>query len=179
MPTPSTGRSGPLRIAVFGGGRCGTEVERCAVEVGRRIAEAGAVLLCGGGPGVMAAAAEGARGAGGRVVGILPGADRRRSPPNRFIELPIFTGLGQGRNLVLVLSSQAAIAIGGEWGTLSEIALAQKHGRPVVLLDSWSLEPPPPDSPTGAQTDLPVSVATPAEAVETAIALARRKASAE
>jgi uncharacterized protein (TIGR00725 family) len=85
----------------------------------------------------MERAAAGARDAGGRTVGVLPGRSARESPPNEGIELPLFTGLGQARNLILVLSSQAIIAIDGGWGTLSEIAHAVKHGVPVVLLESW------------------------------------------
>jgi uncharacterized protein (TIGR00725 family) len=90
----------------------------------------------------MAAAARGARSAGGLTVGILPGASARRHPPNPHIELCIYTGMGQARNLVLVLSSAAVIGIGGGWGTLTEIGHALKHEIPVVLLESWELERP-------------------------------------
>jgi uncharacterized protein (TIGR00725 family) len=101
------------------------------------MARRGCVLLCGGRGGIMERAAAGAKDGGGRTVGVLPGRSARESPPNESIELPLFTGLGQARNLVLVLSSQAIIAIDGGWGTLSEIAHAIKHGVPVVLLESW------------------------------------------
>lgn len=100
------------------------------------------MLLTGGRGGVMAAASRGARLAGGQVVGILPGSDDESSGANAHLSIPIHTGLGQGRNLVLVLSAQAVIAIGGGWGTLSEIAMALKHGRPVVCLESWRPERP-------------------------------------
>lgn len=90
----------------------------------------------------MERAAAGARDAGGQTIGILPGRSAAESPPNDSIELPIFTGLGQARNQVLVLSAQAVIAIGGGWGTLSEIGLAMKHDIPVVLLESWKLSHP-------------------------------------
>lgn len=90
----------------------------------------------------MAAAAEGAVSAGGHTVGILPGASAAETPPNPHIELAIYTGMGQARNQVLVLSANAVIGIGGGWGTLTEIGCALKHGIPVVLLDSWQLERP-------------------------------------
>lgn len=160
------------RIAVAGGGLCDESTSRRADEVGRLVAAAGAILLCGGGSGVMAAAARGARDAGGLVIGILPGTGKHDSPPDPAVTIPVFTGLGQARNLVLVLSADVVIAIGGEWGTLSEIALARKHGRPVVLLDSWRLEPP---APMPGDVGLPLVATTPAEAVETALGLAHRE----
>ncbi len=155
-----------LRIAVAGGAACGEEHRRLAYDTGREIARVG-VLLCGGGGGVMAAAAEGARAGGGLTVGILPGASAAESPPNPHIQLPIYTGLGQARNLVLVLSAHAVIAVGGEWGTLAEIAMAIKHGRPVVRLDSWRLEPP-----SGAREPLLTRADSPAQAVAAAVAAA-------
>jgi uncharacterized protein (TIGR00725 family) len=87
----------------------------------------------------MERAAAGASASGGKSVGILPGRSASESPPNSSIDLPIFTGLGQARNQVLVLSADAVVAVGGGWGTLSEIGLAMKHGIPVVLLESWTL----------------------------------------
>ena len=132
----------PLQLAVIGGAECSEEHSRLARETGAAIAGAGAVLLCGGRGGVMSAAAEGARTAGGRTVGILPGSSPLETPPNRHIELPIYTGLGQARNQVLVLSADAVIGIGGGWGTLTEIGLALKHRIPVVLLESWQLTLP-------------------------------------
>lgn len=181
MPTRPDPRPEIPRIAVAGGGSCDEATRQCALEVGRRIAEAGAVLVCGGGSGVMAAAAEGARRAGGTTIGILPGTGRLDSPPNRSIDIPIYTGLGQGRNLVLVLTADAVIAVGGEWGTLSEIALAGKHGRPVVLLGSWGLEPPPPGADGGQRPaiTMPVVAGTPREAVEAALERTRPRGRVE
>lgn len=136
MPHPA------VQFAVIGGATCDDRHRSLALETGRAIAAAGAVLLCGGRGGVMAAAAEGARIAGGRTVGILPGASAAETPPNADIELAIYTGLGQARNQILVLSAAAVIGIGGGWGTLTEIGLARKHRIPVVLLESWNLERP-------------------------------------
>jgi uncharacterized protein (TIGR00725 family) len=115
----------------------------------------------------MSAAAEGAAAAGALTVGILPGANSSESPPNPHIRLPLFTGMGQARNLVLVLSADAVIAVAGGWGTLSEIAMGAKHGRPVILLDSWDLELPADLDPNGLHR-----VETPSQAVATAIRLA-------
>ena len=136
MPLPA------VQMAVIGGATCADRHRTLAVETGRAIAKAEAVLLCGGRGGVMAAAAEGARLAGGRTVGILPGASAVETPPNPDIELAIYTGLGQARNQILVLSAAAVIGIGGGWGTLTEIGLARKHQIPVILLESWNLERP-------------------------------------
>lgn len=113
----------------------------------------------------MEGAARGAREAGGLTIGVLPGSDARESPPNPYIEIPIFTGISHARNLINVLSSRAVIAIGGAHGTLSEIALAIKSGVSVVLLDSWRCE-----SPDLAPSPLVHTVPSPAEAV----ALVRR-----
>lgn len=125
------------RIAVCGAGTCSAATYERALQVGRLLGAAGAVLLCGGLGGVMEAACRGAKEAGGATVGILPGADAGAA--NAYVDLPIVTGLGQARNAVLVLSAQAVIAIAGESGTLSEIALALKVGRPVVGLGTWRL----------------------------------------
>ena len=100
----------PLRLAVIGAGSCSDATGRLAFDVGKEIGRRGAVLLCGGRGGVMERAAAGARAAGGTTVGILPGSSTEESPPNDSIDLPIFTGLGQARNMVLVLSAHAAIA---------------------------------------------------------------------
>ncbi len=105
--------------------------------VGRLIAERGAALLCGGMTGVMTAAAQGAQEAGGLTIGVLPGANAHESPPNDFIEIPLFTGLREARNYLIACASEGLIAIGGGYGTLSEIALGLRLGKPVVLLDSW------------------------------------------
>jgi uncharacterized protein (TIGR00725 family) len=114
------------------------EQRELAREVGRRLAEAGAVVLCGGLDGVMEAAAEGASSAGGTVVGILPGADRAAGNPH--LTIAIATGLGEARNAVLASACDAVIAVAGGWGTLSEIGLARRLGRPVVSVAGWELE---------------------------------------
>ncbi|MBI4409318.1 MAG: TIGR00725 family protein [Gemmatimonadetes bacterium] len=121
-----------MRIAVCGGGACGEDDARLAEEVGRRLAEAGAVLVCGGLGGIMEAAARGAAAAGGLTVGLLPGL--RGADANPHIRVPLPTGMGEGRNVLVARAADAVIAIGGEWGTLSEVALARKIGVPVVLL---------------------------------------------
>ncbi len=136
-------------IGVMGAARCDPEIEALAEEVGRLVAEAGAVLLCGGRGGVMEAAARGAQAAGGLTLGVMPGRSAAESPPNPHVDVALFTGLGDGRNYVNVCASDAIIAIAGGYGTLSEIALALKVGTPVVLLRSWSFtaDPPLPDPP--------------------------------
>jgi uncharacterized protein (TIGR00725 family) len=126
-----------LQIAVIGAGRATAAECAAAEQVGRRIAEAGAVVVCGGLGGVMEAACRGARAAGGTTVGILPGTDR--SEANDFVDVAIPTGIGEARNAVVVATADAVVAVGGEFGTLSEIALALKAGRPVIGLDSWEL----------------------------------------
>ncbi len=123
-------------IAVIGGGTCTAEETAVAVETGRLLAQHGAVLVCGGLGGVMEAAAKGAKANGGTTVGILPGADPRAA--NAHIDVPLATGLGEMRNFLIVRTAHALIAIGGGVGTLSEIALAQRIGKPVVgLHDSF------------------------------------------
>ncbi|MEJ2503072.1 MAG: TIGR00725 family protein [Gemmatimonadota bacterium] len=122
----------PVRIAVAGAGICGPELIAVAEEVGRHVAEAGAILICGGLGGVMEGAARGAAAAGGLTVGILPGRDARDANPH--IRVPLPTGLGETRNALVARTGDALIAIGGEWGTLSEVAMARKCGVPVVLL---------------------------------------------
>ncbi len=132
---PVTGAS--ISVAVVGSGNCGPRDERLAEEVGRGLAEAGVLVVTGGLGGVMAAACRGARAAGGTTVGILPG--ERRSEGNRWVSVAVPTGLGEGRNLVVVRAADALVAVGGEYGTLSEIAFALKLGRPVVGLATWEL----------------------------------------
>lgn len=128
------------QVAIVGPGRAPDSVLDLARALGRALAISGARVWTGGGAGVMAAALEGARSAGGETVGVLPGASRRESPPNPWVQTAVLTGLGQARNLVLVLSVDVVVAVGGSWGTLSEIALARRHGRPVLLLESWRID---------------------------------------
>ena len=109
-----------------------------AEEVGRLLAEAGAVVVTGGLGGVMEAASKGAREAGGTTLGLLPGVDRREGNPWLAVAVP--TGMGEMRNALVVRAADGVIAVGGEWGTLSEIALARKTGTPVVGLQSWDLD---------------------------------------
>jgi len=127
-------------IGVLGPAACDPQTAETARAVGRGIAEHGGVLLCGGRGGVMEAAAQGAREAAGLTIGVLPGTNVRESPPNPQIDIALFTGLGEGRNWVNVCASDALIAIGGGFGTLSEIALALKAQKPVVLIGSWRFE---------------------------------------
>jgi uncharacterized protein (TIGR00725 family) len=108
-----------------------------AREVGRLVAERGGTVVCGGLSGVMEAAARGATEVGGTAIGILPDEDRRRQ--NEFLSYSVATGVGQARNLAVVCSGDVIIAVGGEYGTLSEIGLARKVGRPVVVLEGWDL----------------------------------------
>ena len=148
-------------ISVIGGEGAGAEALQLAEEVGHELGQRGVTLLCGGRGGVMEAAAEGARGAGGLTIGVLPGEDARSSPPNAFVDVALFTGLGEARNCVKVCASDAIIAIGGGFGTLSEIALALKAKRPLVLVGSWRFDM------DGAAPNLP-RAAHAAEAVELA-----------
>ena len=159
-----------MQLAVIGGATCTAQQDKLAYEVGSEIARRGAVLLCGGRTGVMEAASRGARDEGGRTVGILPGESPATSPPNPHIELALYTGIGQARNQVLVLSAQGVIGIGGSWGTLTEIGLALKHRIPVVLLDSWQLE-----SPDGRPEPLLMKAGSAAEAVDLAVAATEKR----
>lgn len=125
-------------VAVCGQSEPDPRHEAVAEEVGRRLAEAGALIVGGGMGCVSDAAARGAARAGGTVVALLPGHDRREAAEHVGIALP--TGLGQGRNLLIVTAADAVIAIGRGWGTLSEIAHARRAGKRVIALDSWDVE---------------------------------------
>jgi uncharacterized protein (TIGR00725 family) len=153
------------QVAVIGNGSCeeGSEAWSLAEEVGRRLAEAGVAVVCGGLTGVMEAAAKGAAETGGEAIGILPGADLGEANPH--CTRVVATGIGHGRNLAVVASRQAVIAVGGEWGTLSEIGFARAIGRPVVALRSWTLKG------EGAMESAPgvVAVSAPEEAVRAAL----------
>lgn len=155
-----------MYIGVIGGSRCDKETYQQAKKVGSLIAQNNAALICGGRGGVMQAAAEGAAEQGGTTIGILPGLNKEEANP--FIKIPIATGIGQARNLVVVLNSDVVIAVGGEFGTLSEIALALKHGIKVVSLGSWSLDQISADIGT---ENLFFSVSSAEEAVEKAFDL--------
>lgn len=124
-------------VAVVGSGAASGELYERAREVGRLVAGRGGIVVCGGLSGVMEAAARGATEAGGTAIGILPDEDRRRA--SRRLSYSVATGAGQARNLAVVCSGDVVIAIGGEYGTLSEVGLALKVGRPVVSLRSWDL----------------------------------------
>jgi uncharacterized protein (TIGR00725 family) len=144
-------------VSVVGSGTAAGEVYDKAREVGRLVAERGGTIVCGGRSGVMEAVARGATEAGGTAIGILPDEDRKGA--NAFLSFSIATGTGHARNLAVVCSGDVVIAIGGEYGTLSEIGLARKVGRPVVALESWDL---------GEHVSV---AATPEEAVRTAFGL--------
>ncbi len=135
-PLPSERRR---QVAVIGssGAELGSEVERLARDVGRLLAEAGVTVVCGGMGGVMEAACRGAREAGGEAIGIVPGHEVDEA--NEFCTHVVATGIGHARNLAVVSSGQVVVAIGGEWGTLSEIGFARAIGRSVIALRSWEL----------------------------------------
>ena len=144
-----------IQVSVIGSG---TEYEESAEQVGRLLAERGATVVTGGLGEVMAAAARGAKGAGGTTIGILPGETRLDGNP--WLDHVVVTGIGHGRNLAVVASGDAVIAVGGRYGTLAEIGFALTLGRPVVVLEpGWQVE--------GTQR-----AQTPEEAVELALARA-------
>ncbi|MBC7326327.1 MAG: TIGR00725 family protein [Moorella sp. (in: Bacteria)] len=150
-------------IGVIGAGECTAGEARLAEEVGREVARRKAVLICGGRRGVMEAAARGAQQAGGLVIGILPGTSRRDGNP--YLTVALATGLGDARNAVIACASDVLIAISGGYGTLSEIGLALKMGKPVVGLHTWEL--------AGTGRQFPVYRAqSAAEAVDLALQLA-------
>ena len=127
------------QVAVIGGGDCSQDSEpaRLAEEVGRRLAEAGVVIVCGGLSGVMEAVCRGAAGVGGTAIGIVPGSSVAEANP--YCTQVVASGIGYARNVAVVSSGEVVIAIGGEWGTLSEIGFARGLGRTVVALRSWEL----------------------------------------
>jgi uncharacterized protein (TIGR00725 family) len=154
------------QVAVIGTGACeqDSEVARFAEEVGRRLAEAGAVLVCGGLGGVMEAASRGAAEAGGTVIGIVPWDSPNEANPH--CTHVVSTGIGYARNLAVAASGEAVIAVGGEWGTLSEIGHARQLDRTVIALRSWTLKG------EGSMEAAPgiVPAATPEAAVAAALA---------
>lgn len=150
-----------MRIGVIGAAQCSSKTAEMSRQVGRCIAEKGAILICGGMGGVMKAAAQGAKELGGLTTGILPGTSEEEANP--YIDIPIVTGLGHARNVLIVQTSHAVIAVKGGYGTLSEIAISLKSHIPIVGLNSWNI-------------DARVHPASnPEEAVEKAFSLALRK----
>lgn len=148
-----------LQIGIIGGKSCSSAVARIAERTGRLLASRGAILICGGREGVMEAAARGAQGAGGLTIGILPGPTKAEANP--FVDVKIPTDMGYARNAIIARAADSLIAIAGEFGTLSEIALALQMGKPVVTLASkWKIE--------GT-----VQVDSPEAAVDTALRMCR------
>jgi len=151
-------------IAVIGGSECTSQEAKLAEEVGRELARQGAILICGGLGGIMKAACKGASSEGGMTIGILPGDNREAANP--YVQIPIVTNLGEARNVIVVKSAQAIIAIGGGYGTLSEIGHALRNNIPVIGLNTWSLS-------RNGQPDNSIIIArSPAEAVSKALSLA-------
>jgi uncharacterized protein (TIGR00725 family) len=126
-----------MYIAVVGGQLCTEEEARAAYDVGRLLAERNVVVICGGLTGVMEAVCRGAKDGGGTTIGVLPGPFR--SDANEYVDIAIATDMGQARNAIIVRTADAVIAIGGEYGTLSEIAMALKMGKRVVAVSSWDI----------------------------------------
>ena len=153
-------------IAVIGNSSCSPEEAKLAETVGELLAQRGVIIICGGLGGVMEAVCRGARSKDGLTVGILPGGDP--SSANHWVSIPVVTGIGEARNVAVVKSSQAVIAIGGSYGTLSEIAHALKSGIPVIGLHTWSL------SRNGQEDSSIIEVHDAKEAVDKATSLAKR-----
>jgi len=153
-------------IAVIGGSQASKEEVKLAEKVGRELAKQGATLVCGGLGGIMEAACRGAQSEGGVTIGILPGGSRQTANP--YVQIPIVTNLGEARNVVVVKSAEAVIAIGGGYGTLSEIGHALRSGIPVVGLNTWSL------SRNGQLDGSIIPAPNPIEAVDIALSLVTR-----
>lgn len=162
MDSPGAPRTSPT-IAVIGAGAASDRQVREAHAVGHGLAAAGATVVCGGLGGVMAGACAGAHAAGGTTIGILPGLDRAEA--NAHVDVVLPTGLGEGRNVLVVRAADGVVAVGGAYGTLSEIALALHAGLPVVGLRTWSLVR------DGEVDDGIVPVTDPDEAVEQVVAM--------
>lgn len=154
-------------IAVIGDSACSAEEAKLAEAVGEGLAQQGATIVCGGLGGVMEAVCRGAREKGGMTIGVLPGEDINMA--NQWVDIPIATGVGYARNMAVVKSAQAVIAIGGNYGTLSEIAYALKSDIPVIGLNTWSL------SRNAKEVDAIIRVGNAGEAVDKAISLARKR----
>ncbi len=158
-------------IAVIGDSSCSPEEAKLAETVGELLAQRGVTVICGGLGGVMEAVCRGAKSKGGLTVGILPGQDS--SMANPWVDIPVVTGIGEARNVAVVKSAQAVIAIGGSYGTLSEIAYALKSSIPVIGLNTWSL------SRNGREDDSIIRVQSATEAVDKAISLAEKRKNCE
>ena len=154
-------------IAVIGNSSCSPKEAKLAESVGELLAQQGVTVICGGLGGVMEAVCRGAKSKGGVTVGILPGQDS--STANPWVDIPVVTGIGEARNVAVVKSAQAVIAIGGSYGTLSEIAYALKSETPVIGLNTWSL------SRNKQEDDSIIRAQSAAEAVDKAISLAKRR----
>ncbi|MEA3298201.1 MAG: TIGR00725 family protein [Chloroflexota bacterium] len=154
-------------VAVVGNAACSVEEAKLAQEIGEQLASRGATVICGGLGGAMEAVCRGAKLKGGLTVGILPGNDPDMANP--WVDVAIATGVGQGRNAMIVQSAQAVIAIGGRYGTLSEIGHALKRGIPVVGLSTWVL------SRGGKEDDTIIRARNVADAVDKALSLAQNK----
>lgn len=125
-------------IAVIGAGIADESLLKIAEEVGKLIARRKATLICGGLGGVMEAASKGTRSEEGITIGILP--QNRKNEANPYIDIPIATGFGEGRNVIIARTADAIIAVGGEYGTLSEIAFGLKMGKPVIGIKTWDIK---------------------------------------
>jgi uncharacterized protein (TIGR00725 family) len=156
-------------ISVIGGEDSPEDALRLAEEVGRELGKRGVTVCCGGGGGVMEAVCRGARSTGGHTIGIMPGRDASQSPPNPWVEFPVFTGIGYARNSSVVLTGEAVIAVDGAYGTLSEIAFAMIHDVPLVGLDTWDFDY------RGHAAEKILRVTTAQEAVEKAIEMAKQR----
>jgi len=156
-------------ISVIGASDPPPEIAEMAEQVGRELAECGATIVCGGLGGVMAAACKGAKSAGGTTIGILPGGDP--DDANEWVDIPICTGAGYARNVIVAKSGRAVIAVGGAFGTLSEIAHALGDGVPVIGLETWTM------SRQGSEDRTIVRAHSPADAVSKAMAAAKNRLS--
>ena len=154
-------------IAVIGGSQCSSQEAKLAEAVGRELAKQGAILVCGGLGGIMEAACKGASAEGGITIGILPGDSHQAANPH--VQIPISTGMGYARNVIVVKSVQAVIAIGGSYGTLSEISHALQSNIPVIGLNTWSL------SKNGQQDNSIIPAQNFTEAVDKALNLANKQ----
>lgn len=125
-----------MQVAVIGGAECGDDVRKMAYDLGKKLAKEGHIIICGGLGGVMEAVCCGANDGGGAVVGILPG---EKEDANPWVSIRIGTGMGHARNVIIVKSADVVIALPGEYGTLSEMALALKMGKKVISLKGWSI----------------------------------------